>query len=169
MSIVGVLLIQATLTSKLAVAAEEYSLAIGEWAPYVGEKLDGYGFAAEIVTAVLKEMDGKPKYSFVPWARAEGEALDGVVVGTFPWSVTEERKNKGFMYTETFVFSRERLFYLKAKAKNVSWEKLEELKPYKIGGTKAYMHMQLFKDAGIALDEGSNDEMGFKKLEAGRI
>ena len=162
--LVGVLFFAVTLFSL----PKEITLSTGEWAPYTSKSLPGYGFSAEIVTAILIEMGHEPNIKFYPFKRALIMAEKQQIFATFPWFKTAERK-KLFTYSEPFGSSKTKLFYFKDKLKDVKFKELKDLKKYKIGGTISYAYLEAFSKAGIKVDEASSDELGFRKLKAGRI
>lgn len=63
-----------------------------EWAPFADTKMDGGGYANQIVTAVLDEMGADYSIDVLPWARAYQMAVDGKYTGTFIWYDTPERR-----------------------------------------------------------------------------
>ena len=161
---VGILFFAITLFSLPKVI----TLSTGEWAPYTSKNLPGNGFAAEVVTAILIEMGHEPEYKFYPWKRARVMVEQQKILATFPWSKTAERE-KTFIYSESFGSSKTKLFYFKDKLKDVKFKELKDLKKYKIGGTISYAYLEAFSKAGIKVDEASSDELGFRKLKAGRV
>ncbi len=58
---------------------KEVSLATLNWEPYVGEKLEHFGFSTHIVTEAFKRVGYRVKYTFLPWARL----LNQVAAGKF--------------------------------------------------------------------------------------
>jgi len=139
-------------------------LATGEWAPYTSDKMEGYGFFTEIVTAALDESGLKYKYEFYPWKRCENNLSEGKIFAIFPYMKTAERE-KEFNFSENVFASTGKFFYLKSKiTKDVVWTKLEDLTPYKIGGVLGYWYEKPFNDAGLKVDWVADDESNIKKL-----
>lgn len=155
-----------------AVQGKTLKLATGEWAPFTSEKIDGYGFITEIVTLVLKEMKISPKYEFYKWNRCYSMVKRGDVWAAFPYSYTEERA-KEVLYSHTVGTSRTVFFRHKGSDSRIKpgikYEKLEDLKPYKIGGVKGYFYEKAFKKAGLNVSYTSDEISALKRLEAGRI
>ncbi len=149
--------------------AETYQFATGEWAPYTGEKIANYGLASEIVLESMKAVGDEVKFLFYPWARCTDAVLnDSSIVGTFPWSKTEERSKK-FDYSDLFLKSDEKLFFIKGLNKNIEWNQPQDLKSFSFAGTRSYAHVEFLEKAGAKVDVADSDELNFKKLLAGRI
>ena len=53
------------------------SLATLNWAPYVGEDLQGYGFTTEMVTRVFAHSGYRASVTFMPWARVLRHVVRG--------------------------------------------------------------------------------------------
>lgn len=89
-------------------------IATGEWAPFSGERLDSYGVASAVVSAVLRQMGYEPEYRFMPWPRAEEATLandaNGGVRATFPYAFTPERAD-GFYYSTPIFAIELSVFY----------------------------------------------------------
>ncbi|MBF0233420.1 MAG: transporter substrate-binding domain-containing protein [Desulfamplus sp.] len=157
------------ITAATCAASEKVILVTGEWAPYTSEKMEGYGFFTEIVSAVFKEAGIEFEYKFYPWLRCEDMVQKGKAFAAFPYALTDERKAV-YDFSEPLAKSTGMFFYLKDRIKeDVVWEKYEDLKKYKVGGTAGYWYEKAFKDAGIELDLAVSDELGMKKLHGGRF
>ncbi|MBF0303138.1 MAG: transporter substrate-binding domain-containing protein [Desulfamplus sp.] len=157
------------LSASICVAEEKVVLVTGEWPPYTSEKMEGYGFFTEIVSAVFKEAGLEVVYEFYPWLRCENNVKDGNAYAAFPYIITDERKTI-YDFSDSLGKSEFSLFYLKSNIKSdVVWEKYEDLKKYKIGGIAGYWYEKTFQCAGIKLDLAVSDELGMKKLQMDRF
>ncbi|MBF0573717.1 MAG: transporter substrate-binding domain-containing protein [Desulfamplus sp.] len=155
--------------TAICMAGEKVVLVTGEWAPYTSEKMEGQGFFTEIVSAVFKEAGLEVEYKFHPWLRCEDTVQKGKAYAAFPYMINDERK-KMYDFSEPLAKSTGRLFYLKSNLKSdVVWEKYEDLKKYKVGGTAGYWYEKAFTDAGVKLDLAVSDELGMKKLQGKRF
>jgi polar amino acid transport system substrate-binding protein len=135
--------------SPSAQESKEVVLATGEWTPYVSETMEGYGAFAEIVSAAFKEMGVPVKYVFSPWKRAEGEVYAGEAFAAFPYIKTEERLKK-YDYSDPVMPSTGVFFYMPNRQKSkITYEKLEDLKSYRVGGVLGYWYEEPFKQAGL--------------------
>lgn len=164
--LIGILL---WIESHLFAQTLEVPLATGEWAPYTSEKMEGYGFFTEIVSATFKEMKHKPKYSFLPWRRGVKLIKIGKVFATFPYIVTKERQ-KSFDFSEKVAFTTGRFFYYTKKLpQGVPYETLSDLKPYEIVGGIGYWYETPFKEAKLKTHWSPTDKEMIKMLYKKRV
>lgn len=78
-------------------------LAAGERAPYIGEALQGKGYAAELATEAFKRRGYDVKIAFYPLARASMLAGEGVVDGMLPvFRAAESSSEAAFVYSNPF-------------------------------------------------------------------
>lgn len=166
----GLLLAGGLLLSGAAAAKNVIKLGSGEWAPYQGKDLPHRGFASRIVTKAFEKVGVKVEYGYYPWARSLEFARDGTVNGTFLWSHKKERE-KDFWYSDEVIAVNYVFFHMKSQ--KFSWQKVEDLKGYRIGTTEKYTYGESFDNAvkaGILkVSTVPKDELNFKKLFAGRI
>jgi polar amino acid transport system substrate-binding protein len=150
-------------------AGQKITLATGEWAPYTSEKMPGYGFVTEILSAVFKEAKLDVEYKFLPWLRGEQEVKAGEAFATFPYIATSERK-KTYDFSDPLANTTFRFFYLKSRIKSeVKWDKFVDLKSYSIGGTLGYWYKKDFDEAGLKVNYTTSDLQGIKMLKAERF
>lgn len=163
--LVGLLLLSCSVFQGYAV--ETLQLSSTDWAPYCGEKLPNGGFTTDIVAEVFKRSGVEIEVSFLPWTRAvimmEGSQYDGC----YPMYWAEKREEKLF-YTDTIVYGD--VVYYKRKDRDISFEKLEDLKPYRIGIVAGYVNEKDFDNADfLTKEEVSTDLQNLKKLADGRV
>jgi polar amino acid transport system substrate-binding protein len=147
--------------------AQELKFALLEWPPHTSQNMDGYGVASELITAVTKEMNCKPKYNFYPLKRVFHYLEEGSHWAAFPGSYTKERAEK-FIYSDPIFPQVDRFFYYKQKPK-IKFTKLADLKPYIIGGTKGFWYEKEFKSANLQTYYVSKDVIALKMLVGGRV
>ncbi|MBF0203780.1 MAG: transporter substrate-binding domain-containing protein [Desulfamplus sp.] len=161
--------ISLTMLLNIGTAKEKIILVTGEWPPYTSGKMEGYGFFTEIVSAVFKEAGFEVEYQFYPWLRCEKNIQNGNAYATFPYIINDERKAI-YDFSDPFANSTGKFFYLKSNIKSdIVWEKYEDLKKYKIGGTAGYWYVKAFEEVGMKIDLAASDEIGMKKLYGGRF
>ena len=148
---------------------EQITLVTGEWPPYTSEKMTEQGMCSDIAQTVFKEMKKKCIIKFLPWKRCQYVINKGSAWAAFPYAITEERKKKISIFRSHW--RGESLFFssIKNDKKKITWEKLEDLKPFTIGGILGYFYEKPFKEAGLKAELVSDANMNFKKLKAGRI
>jgi len=146
-------------------SADKVLFALMEYAPLIGEKLNGYGIEPAIVTAAFKKVNVDVEYVFSPPARTYIAAEEGVYDGTVGWIWSEERE-KSFYYSEPIFEASLVLFHLKEF--KFDWEMMDDLKGIPIGITAKNYYVPEFHealDAGtLAVNVASKDSIQFEKL-----
>lgn len=137
-------------------AAGEIKIAIGEWDPYMSEKLPHYGIIAHIISETFKEVGVNVKYGFFPWTRAYRLAETGQWHATGIWGKSEERE-KFFNFSDVVHVGEVVLFYHKDHP--ITWTgNIEDLKGLTIGIPSGYESPVILKEA---------EKKGFIKFEIG--
>ena len=115
-------------------AADNVKFTTGEWEPYTGQKMEGYGMVTEIVTAACNAEGITADYEFLPWRRAENYVENGSSFATFPYQKTKERVGK-FYFSEILCSSSMGILAHQGNAKTADFEysKPEDLKRFHIG------------------------------------
>ncbi|MCG8618452.1 MAG: transporter substrate-binding domain-containing protein, partial [Desulfobacterales bacterium] len=148
--------------------AKTVTIATGEWAPFTSEKMDGFGFASEMTTAVIKQMGMEVEYKFIPWKRCEHLVQKGKVWGAIPY-VKSEKRALIYAFSDGLGVSRSVFFYYKDKLAGFDWKRYEDLKPYKFGGVLGYGTHENLQKQGLNVEFAQDDKGSFKKLKHGRI
>lgn len=160
--------------SEMQIEEEEIvRLVTGEYPPYVSTKLAGGGFHQRIVEAALKAVGVDYTIEYYPWARGLKMVDEGEVLGSFPWSKTQEKLEK-YIFAEPIYRNENEsfvMYYYKGLNDYAYLEgaELEAFREISIGGLFDYFYVELFKEAGIALDLSSEEGEVFEKLIRGRI
>ena len=151
--------------------AENLSLATGEWTPFTAKSMDGYGEFTQKVTTVFKEMGIEPSYRFYPWRRCYDAVVNARVWAAFPYSRTAERE-KQVWFSAPLSCSRTVFFYYQEKnsaPKDFHFQRIEDLKAYRLGGTAGYFYEEIFQKAGLTVDYVNKEINSIEKLKIGRI
>ena len=151
--------------------AQSVKFAIGEWAPYTGQKLPENGLATEIVTAASKAAGLAPSYDFVPWKRAESSVLQNAYFATFPYLQSTEREGK-FHFSDVLFSSglRVLLFKNNEKAQKLNFNSAADLVGMNvliIAGSDAVKKM--LRDAKVNVVESQQMDSAIKMLESVRV
>ncbi|HOO32272.1 MAG TPA: transporter substrate-binding domain-containing protein [Thermotogota bacterium] len=152
---------------SLSFSVKIVSIAIGEYPPYTSEFDENARMTEELVKEAFNLEGYVVETGYYPWKRAYEMVKEGEADATFPWIKTEERTVEFLFPEETLIEAREVFFYLKTL--DFDWKDYEDLKAYRVGGTRGYAHTELFKEYDIPYDEATSDESNFKKLLTGRI
>ena len=83
-----------------------------DYAPFTGKDLPNGGMITEIVTSVFSRIGYEPAVTFRPWKRGQAETRSGKFCGTFPYIITEERKNN-FYFSDPLHTLHTRIFVSK--------------------------------------------------------
>jgi len=132
-----ILILSLTISSLFS---QDIIITTGEWNPWVGKDLKKNGVAIDIVTKVLKDTGYNPKVSYYSWNRAYKLAARGKVAdATAVWFMKDERK-KDFYFSDAIFSTQDILVY--KKGENIKFDKLSDLKKYKIAITRGYSYGQ---------------------------
>lgn len=162
----------ATLFASGPASGETIVLATGEWAPFIGETLDGYGLHSKIITKVFAKMGHDVKFDFMPWKRVYELTKKGDYVATFTWSKTAEREGEMFYPKNELSLSKEVGFYKKSKFPDgLTINSFDDIKAQdlKVVGIASYWYESIFKEKGIRAHIVSASNLGWKMLNGGRV
>ena len=157
-------------TLAAPVLADTYHMTSLEWPPYSGAKLDNQGASIAVAKAAFKAMGHDLVVEFFPWSRSVKMAQkDGSkYIGYFP---------EYFYETEDFHFSEVMgsgpLGFVEAKKKPISWEKVADIKNYKIGVVQDYVNTKELDDmiakGEIKAEAVVSDDKNVLKVAGGRL
>lgn len=149
--------------------ADTLKISTGEWPPYVSEKMDKNGIIAEIISEVFKEMNMDVVYVFYPWKRAYAMVKTGKIWASFPYAANRNRLDE-VLFSDLITYSTSKLFYYKkhTSPQGIIFEKLSDLKAYRIGGVSGYYYEDIFKTADIEVDYVKREISALEKLRLGR-
>ncbi|MCP4163463.1 MAG: transporter substrate-binding domain-containing protein [Deltaproteobacteria bacterium] len=137
------------------------------WEPYVGEDLKEEGFLAHITREAFKRAGYKIEFLYRPWKRAVVKAEEGDFDGYFPAYFSKERMEKSY-FTDKIISGP--MGFFKLKYRNITYKKIEDLKPYRIGIVRGYVNTKEFDNADYIRKEAVvGDETNFRKLLMKRI
>jgi polar amino acid transport system substrate-binding protein len=150
------------------ICASPLAIVTGEWEPLVGRKLSKQGFFTALVQAAMEAGGLESTVNFYPWTRDQFLIESGQVFAAFPYLSTDERAR--YAYFSEPVYSASTLLYYKPSFNsNIHFEKLEDLKNYRVSGAKGFFYEELFKKAGIKVDYQDSESNLFKLLDLDRV
>lgn len=91
---------------------EEIRITIGEWSPFISEKLPHHGIVPHMISEIFKASEIKVKYGFFPWARSSEYVKAGTWHASAIWGKTDERE-KYFSFSDVVYTGESVLFYHK--------------------------------------------------------
>jgi len=156
------IILSSTLFAKTTI-----KMAIGEWAPFTSEKNKDAKVLEKIVKEAFKLENIEVIYEYYPWQRSYQLTKIGKADGTFPWYKTKDKLKFFIYHKETLIELKEVFFHLKSF--DFNWEKIEDLKKYKVGASLGYSHKELFENNNIKADVIPKAKLNFKKLLLKRI
>lgn len=156
--------------SEFGFAGDKIRIAIGEWDPYMSEKLQHYGLASHIVKEAFALEGVEVEYGFFPWARSYSIAKKGEWDGTAIWGDKGDRA-EDFFYSDKIVDINPVYFHLKSYP--FDWNSIEDLQGLEIGASIGYDYGEAFQHAErfgmIQVQRVVKDSQSLRKLLDGRI
>jgi polar amino acid transport system substrate-binding protein len=150
-----------------AAADRSVHLATLNWSPYIGERLEGNGFGAEILRTAFDRAGYDVTFSFMPWVRVlkdvEIGAYDAVCFAYY----SKERENK---YHFTVPYAKSVLGFCKLRNAEIDFQSLQDLTPYRIGVVRGFVNTPQFDALRSLHKEEVKDELtNLKKLLNRRV
>lgn len=147
--------------------AKKITLTTLDWEPYIGKKLNGNGYVAEVAKEAFKRSGYELEIKFYPWARTKFLAVKGDVDGYFPEYYDEKLKEHSLISEP---FQGGPIGFFKRIKNDINYTKLTDLKKYKIGVVRGYVNEKEFDNAKyLKKDEVKDDLTNIKKLLGKRI
>ena len=149
--------------------AEEWIIhAEGEFPPYNFHKEGKFtGVDTEIIERVLSDLKVKPNYNLVPWKRVVRSVDDNLTVFAFQFAPKPERFKK---YNMVGPIRVGKTVFFQKKGSKINFNKLEDLKPYKIGTVLGYSYTPEYDKADFLRKEAVKDNnLNVKKLLGSRV
>ena len=150
--------------------AKVIKIVAGEWPPFIGQKLENFGYVGEKVQRVFASQGYRVEFHFLPWKRAYKKASEGEYVATAVWMYAEER-------TEHFYFSsavaQEQFVFFHLKEKAFRWRNLEDVQGEHLGGGLGYSYGKaldtLIKDDKVRITRVEDPNKAFQLLKYRRV
>ena len=156
------------LVETTVLAEEKQITAVNtQWPPYMGIRLIDKGFLPEVLVEALDQFGYTVTVEFRPWARALDDVKKGekdILVGAY---YTPERE-EFLAYSQPIVEAQDALFM--KKGRNITFQQLTDLKPYKIGVLRSAAHGKEFDAADfLHKEEVTNYGQNIRKLLVDKI
>ncbi|MCG8618668.1 MAG: transporter substrate-binding domain-containing protein [Desulfobacterales bacterium] len=155
----------------LTATAGTVTIATGEWPPFSGKNLDGYGLHSKIIDKVFKEMGHEVQFKFMPWKRVYELTKKGDYIATFTWSKIPERQKEVLYPENELAVSKEVGFYKKSKFPNgLDIKNLDDIKAknLRVVGITSYWYEKPLKEKGIKANLVSTADLAWKMLNGDR-
>ena len=144
-----------TISFSAALSEEWVVHAEGDFPPYNFHKEGKFtGVDTEIIERVLSELKVKPNYKLVPWKRVVRSVDENLTVFAFQFAPKPERFTK---YNMVGAIRVGKTVFFQKKGGNISFEKLEDLKAYRIGTVLGYSYTPEYDKADFLKKENVKD------------
>jgi len=142
-------------------------LATLNWAPYIGENLESFGFGAEILRVAFHRAGYNATFSFMPWVRA----LKDVEIGKYDavcFAYHSSERSKKYLFTKPYAQSV--LGFCKLRESDITFQSLKDLAPYRIGVVRGFVNTPEFDTLeSLKKEEAKNEMLNLKKLIHRRV
>lgn len=151
-------------------ARDTWALATADLPPAITTKAADLGYYAVILRRVFDEMDINPEFHFLPPARAQLDAAQGLYAALFPAARTPERELT-FLASDPFYVVRLRVFLRRDDA----WagSTVEDFKDgllCNVQGVRTYPELEAALDAGrLKMQRVTDLSACFRMLAVGRV
>lgn len=138
-----------------------------DWAPYFGTTMKNQGPLAEVTIAAFEHAGRKAEIEFMDWNRAVALTESGRAEGLLGCYHAPEREK---VMAISDPVGDVTIVFFALKERNLGWNSLEDLKPFKIGAMRGNKFSPEFDAADYLNKEYVNAlESNIKKLLAGRV
>jgi polar amino acid transport system substrate-binding protein len=164
---IQVLLLPGAINTTLLASEKQITVAATLWPPYMGPRLIGKGFLPEILAESFRQVGHTVDVEFLPWAEALNNAKNGekdILCGVYYTSEREE-----FLAYSPPIAEAQDVLFMK-KGRNITYQQLTDLKPYKIGVLRGAAHGKEFDAAHfLNKEEVSNYGQNIRKILVDKI
>ncbi|MDP4982273.1 substrate-binding periplasmic protein [Pseudoalteromonas tunicata] len=150
-----------------AVAEEKtVVISIDNYPPYLDARRNDKGSLGKIVQQVFSEHKIKPVFEFMSWPETQLKISAGNGF-TFMWYKSEQTEND-WIYSEPLSYLTTQLLFLKDK--KIQFDRIDQLRKYKVGLTHGYSYGSVFDHykTELKLVESQSDYQGIKQLLNGQ-
>lgn len=144
-------------------AAKELIVAYDPWPPFTDDNDPNLGICFAITNAVFKPAQYNVIPRNIPVARTEHYLRHGIRIDASPYIWYSKERAEVFLFSEPFLYNSVH-FFVRADS-TITYERLEDLKPYTIGVIRNYYNGEAFDNASYLKKEINNtNELAIKKL-----
>ena len=165
--VIQVLLLLGLLETNLLADDKQITAATTQWPPYMGHRLIDKGFLPEILVEAFDQFGYTVTVEFRPWARALNDVKKGdknILCGVY---YTQEREE--FLAYSQSVGQIQDVLFMK-EGRNITYQQLTDLKPYKIGVLRGAAHGNKFDAADfLNKEEVTHYGQNIRKLLVDKI
>ena len=131
-------------SDPVSVATRKIILATDNYPPFFGSGMVNGGYFSEITILAFQTVGYECEVKFLPWKRAYELAKRGKYDGVLGIFHTEERT---LLFEFSVPVAESRLAFFTKKERSITWSKINDLKPYRIGHIMGYHYTEDFDSA----------------------
>lgn len=165
--VIQVLLLPGLLETTLLASEKQISAVTKPWPPYMGPRLRGNGFLPEILVKSFGQIGYTVTVEFRTWARALNDVKKGdtdILCGAYYTKEHEEF----LAYSQPIAEAQDVLFM--KEGRNIAYQQLTDLKPYKIGVVRGAAYGKEFDAADfLNKEEVTHNGQNIRKLLVDKI
>lgn len=141
---------------------------LDNWPPYAGQDLPKHGYAVQIVDEAFALQGYQVIRRWLPWKRVVVEAKEGERCNGASEIYHTKEREKWFGYTNSYGAVRMMIFA--KKSRNLSYKKIVDLAPYKVGFLRGSAISDEFDQADfLNKTEVNTHKQGLEMLYANRL
>ena len=165
--VIQVLLLSGLLETTLLAGEKQIIAVTTLWPPYMGPRLRDKGFLPEILVEAFDQVGYTVTVEFRPWARCLSDVKKGdkdILCGVY---YTQEREE--FLAYSQSIGEIQDVLFMK-EGRNITYQQLTDLKPYKIGVLRGAAHGKEFDAADfLNKEEVTHYGQNIRKLLVDKI
>ena len=162
-----VLILPGILNTTLLAGEKQITAVTEPWPPFSGPRLRDKGFLPEVLVEAFDQFGYTVTVVFRPWARSLDDVKKGdkdILCGAY---YTQER-TKFLVYSQPIAEVQDVLF--RKEGRNITYQQLTDLKPYKIGVVRGAAHGKEFDAADfLNKEEVTHSGQNIRKLLVDKI
>jgi len=169
MRFIRLFIILALLSFAVPASAQDVAVALDDFPPWKiikGDRISGIDI--ELVTALLAEVDLKPRYEICPWSRCLEMIKDGqadIITGILK---RPEREKDMIFIEPPYKTKSSKAFYIREDMADITT--FDGLHSLTIGIKRDVKYFKQFdEDTTLIKDAVHEDDLNFRKLAAGRV
>lgn len=137
-----------------------------DYAPFYSQNMHLNGVVYQLANEALEQSGYQTSHQFYPFVRATALTQNGIADGIIGLWYRQEREQWA-SYSEPLLSVN--IVLLKRKDRNIRYQQLQDLSPYRIGIGRGYANPAAFKQAKLNTEAGNSDDENLKKLFLGRV
>lgn len=152
--------------------ADQVVAAVGEWSPYVGESLVGYGSEAQKIRTLYRAAGVEVEFVFLPWRRSFELTRYGAYALTFPWETSSQRERE-FLVPSRPLFESRLVYIYNQKyfpeGLSINSVRMLQAMDLKVVGINGYKTITDLRTQNVSMHVVNTSLNAWRMLNAGRV